>query len=68
MKYESAKSKKGTIIFDSDGYATFRVYTGDGKFTDYNIKNHDLEVTIADDDCYIYNDKYLDYSKETLGH
>jgi hypothetical protein len=49
----------------------FRVYHGNGEFTDYDIRHHDLEVTIADDalaSFYKIGDRFvLDHSPEVLG-
>jgi hypothetical protein len=58
------------VLLISGGDVTFRVYDQNDKtkFKDYDIASHDLSVTITDDDCYLYNGNYLDYSKETLGH
>lgn len=49
----------------------FRVYREDGEFTDYEIRHHDLEVTIAPDALaafYKIGDRLiLDHSPEVLG-
>jgi hypothetical protein len=49
----------------------FRVYQKNGEFTDYEIRHHDLEVTIAPDalaSFYKIGDRFvLDHSPEALG-
>lgn len=69
----SANGVRGCIIpgmrADSPGY--FRVYHGDGEFTDYAFYHSDLMVTIDDPDAYFYTtesgETYLDHSPATLG-
>ena len=48
----------------------FRVYTVDGKFTDYDLAHSDLCITITDPDATFYSDQQgdrLDHSPQTLG-
>lgn len=60
------KGTKGFIMSDYEGNLFFRVYQNKD-FIDYDLQNAELEVTIEDDDCFLYNNKFLSYSKETLG-
>lgn len=64
--YKNMKGVKGTLIATINGFS-FRVYDDNGDFNDYKIAHYDLEVTIEDSDCFLYDNKTLDYSKETLG-
>jgi len=66
MKTKSANGLTGMLIHTWHGMK-FRVYTNNHMFTDYDIRHCDLEVTITDTDAYIYDNKYLDHSPQTLG-
>ena len=73
---ESAKGLKGFLL-SFDGECTFRVYhdekdeDGITKFTDYEIIHPDLQITIDDDDAFIYKredgEPYIYVSPKTLG-
>lgn len=64
--YKSAKGLKGILL----GSNTFRVYdkTNPEGFRDYDLVTCNMSITITDDDAFIYNDEYIDFSKETLGY
>lgn len=64
-KYKSAHGLSGVLMLGTDDVC-LRVYDKKGNFKDYTIYNWDIEVTITDDDAYIYEDNRIDYSKETL--
>lgn len=64
--YKKMKGVKGVLMGTADGLV-FRTFDAHGNLKDYEIFHCDLEITIEDSDCYLYEDKYLDYSKETLG-
>lgn len=68
--YKPANKLTGYIIRSLDGSPLFRVY--DKKypegFVDYELHHNDIKVTLEDEDAFVYNDEYIDYSKETLGN
>ena len=66
MKTKSANGLTGMLIQTWDSMK-FRVYNNENMFTDYDILHCDLEVTIKDTDAYIYDNKYIDHSPQTLG-
>ena len=66
MKTKSANGLTGMLIQTWDSMK-FRVYNNEHMFTDYDIRHYDLQVTIVDPDAYIYDNKYIDYSPQTLG-
>ena len=43
----SAAGERGMIVRALDGVMMFRVYYGNGRFTDYEIRHDDLSVTIT---------------------
>ncbi len=68
----SAKGMRGTLLSAGDGVLIFRQYDKDHKFTDYYIRNMDMNITIEDDDAFVKIDDdleeyYIDYSNRTLG-
>ncbi len=64
--YKSAKGMRG-VFLQTQSETIFRVYNKDG-FVDYNVNLDDMQIIIDDDDAFVYNDEYIDYSKETLGN
>jgi hypothetical protein len=70
MKLKSANGTSGVLLPIGETWV-FRVYHGDGEFTDYDIFHSDLSVTINDEDAYFYERRdgnpYLDHSPQTLG-
>lgn len=66
MKTKSANGLTGMLIQTLDSMK-FRVYNNERMFTDYDIRHYDLQVTIVDPDAYIYDNKYIDHSPQTLG-
>ena len=70
MKLKSANGTSGVLLLIGETWV-FRVYHGDGEFTDYDIFHSDLSVTINDGDAYFYEREdgsvYLDHSPQTLG-
>ncbi len=71
MNRNPAKGKRGHILY-VHGLNTyvFRIYNEDHTFTDYEIHHCDLEVTIEDEDAFLYNfdgKDILDHSPQTLG-
>lgn len=72
LSLKNADGTTGTLIYDLDGHITFRVYdkTDPARFTDYDLRHSDLEVTIHDEAAFYELDdgtKILDHSAETLG-
>ncbi len=73
MNIKSANGVSGHLLrtFNPGGCEyVFRVYNGDGTFTDYDLIHCDLHVTIDDPDAAFYQkdeNTYLDHSPETLG-
>jgi len=70
--FAKAAGSKGIIIrsaFDESLY--FRVYHKDGKFDDFPICVHELQVEITDEDACFYEtdtgELFIDYSPQTLG-
>lgn len=64
----SAQGLVGYLLTSMDGNRLiFRVYHDSENFTDYDVKQNDLQIKIMDEDSYIYNDQYIDYSPSTLG-
>ncbi len=67
-----AKGMKGCLL-SFNGNITFRVYDERDreKFVDYQVAHHDLDITIEDEDAYVYENKegepVIDYSPATLG-
>jgi len=61
----------GFLLKGTDGSFFFRVYGSSGDFTYYDIRHHDLEVTISPDalaSFYQIGDRLLlDHSPEVLG-
>jgi hypothetical protein len=68
---ESARGVHGILCRTVDGTIVFRVYDGRHAFTDYEIRQGDLRVTIdADELASFYNAAerhVLDHSPEVLG-
>jgi hypothetical protein len=65
-----AKGVKGCLLRTMDGRAVFRIYKKDFTFTDYDIFNHDISITIDDDDAFFYErdgKMFIDYGPATLG-
>ena len=66
-----AAGVRGVLCYSGDGRYFFRVYESKNKFTDYNLRHSDLEVTIAPhQEASFYRideDFILDHSPETLG-
>jgi hypothetical protein len=66
-----AGAVRGMLLREPDGAFFFGVYTGDGTFTDYDIRHDDLEVTIAPTALAaryaIGEDCFLDHSPSVLG-
>lgn len=70
MNIKDANGTEGhlTYVHGKNEYV-FRVYEGDGKFTDYAIMHCDLSVKILDADSAFYkngSEAVLDHSPETL--
>ena len=68
----AANGVKGVILRNAfDGSYYFRVYHGKGKFTDYDLRHDDLEVTISPDEMASFylvgNRAILDHSPAVLG-
>lgn len=61
----------GMLLRSFDGAYFFRVYHDDKAFTDYELRHHDLTVTISEDafaSVYQLKDtNILDHSPEVLG-
>ena len=61
----------GMLLRSFDGAYFFRVYHDDKEFTDYDLRRHDLSVTISEDafaSFYELKDtNILDHSPEVLG-
>ena len=64
--YKSTKGLRGILLINGED-TVFRVYDKNKNFKDYEIFLSDIEITINDEDAFLYNDEYIDYSKETLG-
>ncbi len=68
---KKAAGVSGVLIKDAAGNFLFRVYGKEGEFTDYDIRDDDLTVTIADDELaafYQFDDRFvLDHSPQVLG-
>lgn len=70
---KSAMGMKGCLISLFTGGVAFRVYdkSNPEKFIDYDLAHNDLNITIEDEDAYIYeredSDPAIDYSPRTLG-
>ena len=73
MRIENANGTQGMLLnpYHKDGEWVFRVYHGNGTFTDYDLCHSDLCVTINDADAFFYKDpngpNRLDHSPATLG-
>lgn len=68
MNIKPAKGKKGFILEINDKFV-FRIYHGNGKFTDYEIRANDFEVEIVDDFTELYESEdgnRIDYSRRLL--
>jgi hypothetical protein len=67
----SASGVKGILISSFDGEYSFRVYTGDGEFIDYDLRHDDLSITInADAFAAFYRvdgHDVLDHDPQVLG-
>ncbi|MGE0823035.1 MAG: hypothetical protein AB7G75_09270 [Candidatus Binatia bacterium] len=68
----NAGGVRGFLLYSAiDESFFFRAYHENGEFTDYDIRHHDLEVTIAPDalaSFYKFNEHLiLDHSPEVLG-
>ena len=74
MRIENANVTQGMLLNPShkDVEWVFRVYHGNGTFTDYDLCHSDLCVTINDADAFFYKDangpNRLDHSPATLGN
>lgn len=70
MKEESAQGLTG-ILISGNGSLFLRIYHATGNFTDYDIYNRDMEITINDSDAFLKFPKneepFIDYSNRTLG-
>jgi len=68
---KKAAGVSGVVIKDAAGNFVFRVYGKGGEFTDYDIRDEDLAVTIAEDELvafYQFDDRFvLDHSPQVLG-
>ena len=68
---KKAAGVSGVLIKDAAGNFVFRVYGKGGGFTDYDIRDDELSVTIAEDELaafYQFNDRFLlDHSPQVLG-
>jgi hypothetical protein len=66
-----AEGVRGILIRLFNGNFAFRVYTGDGEFTDYDIRHDDLSVTIDADALAAFyrvdGRDILDHSPQVLG-
>lgn len=73
IKSTPANGVNGCLLnpYHKDGNWVFRVYHGEGKFTDYDLRHSDMFVTINDADAYFYETEdgtyILDHSPSTLG-
>lgn len=66
----SADGAEGDLIRSVSGKYCFRVYHGDGEFTDYNLRHSDLCITIHDPLAAFYTidgKHVLDHDPDTLG-
>lgn len=70
-KVKSAASTSGVLIKAADGDFVFRVYHGNGAFTDYVIRHDELSITIDPDELasfYQIGDRFiLDHTPQVLG-
>ncbi|MCE7983248.1 MAG: hypothetical protein DYG89_18905 [Caldilinea sp. CFX5] len=67
---KSADGVEGILIRSLNHRYFFRVYHGNGDFTDYDLRHFDLAVTICDSDAAFYQvgDRHiLDHAPATLG-
>jgi len=68
---ESAAGVKGVIVRTLDGTMVFRIYNDRECFTDYEIRNDDLSVTIDTDELaafYQIGERHiLDHGPQVLG-
>ncbi|MFQ5644279.1 MAG: hypothetical protein ACE5FQ_11360 [Thiogranum sp.] len=68
---KKAAGVSGVLIKDAAGNFVFRVYGKEGEFTDYDIRDDDLAVTIAEDELaafYQFDGRFvLDHSPQVLG-
>lgn len=64
-----AKGTKGVLLTGQG--SILRVYYGNGKFTDYEIRHHDLDIEIIEEHAIIKETTedagYIDYDPATLG-
>lgn len=61
-KVKSAAGTSGVLIKAADGGFVFRVYHGNGTFTDYDIRHDDLSITIDPDELasfYQIGDRFI---------
>lgn len=70
-KIGNANGVKGCLLDSFDGNYYFRVYSEDGTFKDYLLKNCDISIIIDDFDACFYEENNgtlsLDHQPETLG-
>lgn len=68
---KKAAGVSGVLIKDAAGNFVFRVYGKEGGFTDYDIRDDELSVTIAEDELaafYQFDDRFvLDHDPQVLG-
>lgn len=68
---EPAAGVKGLLIRSFEGAITFRVYHDHQRFTDYEIRHDDLNVTIDEDELAAFYKvgvlNILDHSPQVLG-
>jgi hypothetical protein len=70
MSVQPAKGKKGHLLYSPFTKTHFfRIYDGEGGFTDYDICADDIEIEILDRFLELYEGdrNKLDYSRRTLG-
>lgn len=72
MSIQPAKGKKGHLLYSPFTKTHFfRIYDGEGGFTDYDICAEDIEIEILDGHLELYEEgdrNKLDYSRKALGH
>jgi len=70
MSIQPAKGKKGFLLYSPfTKIYFFRIYDGEGGFTDYDICACDIEIEILDEHLELYEGdrNKLDYSRKVLG-
>lgn len=74
MKVKSAKNKNGFLLYSPHTERHFfRIYDGEGEFTDYKLSAEDIEIKILDEHIELYEDadnpdeNKIDFSRSVLG-